>query len=227
MNLRQILGQSLSNYYARKGRVIATYAKLNNTEDAIGLNLIQKIKEETQMLLKDQEAFLIYKMVRKAEKILGEIAEVGVYKGGSAKLIREASEKPLHLFDTFEGLPGTSVKDNQQKFKKGELSASLEDVKEYLQKYKDVYFYKGLFPATASPIENKRFSLVHLDVDLYESTFECLRFFYPCMSPGGIILSHDYQSLIGVKRAFDEFFEHKPEIIIEPVGTSQALVIKV
>ena len=166
-------------------------------------------------------------MLKKIEKNKGDIAEVGVYKGGSAKLIRQATEKKLHLFDTFEGLPDTSLKDNQKKLKKGELYASLEDVRNYLANFPNIYFYKGPFPSTSGPVADKKFSFVHLDVDLYESTLDCLKFFYPRINQGGIIISHNYSDLDGVRKAFDEFFEDKPEIIIEPVGTSQALVIKV
>ena len=66
-----------------------------------------------------------------------------------------------------------------------------------------------------------------MDGDIYESTLEGLRFFYPRMNKGGIILSHDYCSLgfPGVKRAFDEFMSDKPEPVIE-LWDSQALVVK-
>ncbi len=48
----------------------------------------------------------------RTEKIKGELAEVGVYKGGSAKLICEAKGNSiLHLFDTFEGLPNVGEND--------------------------------------------------------------------------------------------------------------------
>lgn len=176
--------------------------------------------------MSDPDAYQIYTAVKKTEKIEGDIAEVGVYKGGSAKLIREITKKPLHLFDTFEGLPDLSKHDNPEHFHKGEYSSSLEGVKNYLKNYSNISFYKGLFPATAEPVKNKKFSFVHLDVDLYESTINCLKFFYPRMSRGGVIISHDYPGAKGVKKAFDEFFEDKLEIIIEPFGTGQGLIVK-
>lgn len=72
-------------------------------------------------------------LVQRTKKISGDIVEVGVYKGGSAKLIREADKsKSLHLFDTFEGLPSLSGIDNSDKFYEGQFSGSLEDVKKYL-----------------------------------------------------------------------------------------------
>lgn len=182
---RGYVGRSLSYYYLSKGKLIYNFADLQNPGSTGGIDLIKRIKNETEMLLSDQEAYLIYITVKKTKKIEGDVAEVGVYKGGSAKLIREATKKPLHLFDTFEGLPDLCAKDNPKQFQKGNYSASLESVKSYLNNYLNINFYEGLFPATAELVKNKKFSFVHLDVDIYESTLNCLKFFYPRMSGGG------------------------------------------
>ena len=187
--------------------------------------LINKIKEEVKMLLSDDEAVRIYWAVKSTKKIDGEIAEVGVYQGGSAKLICEVKNaKNLYLFDTFEGLPEVNEVDNVE-FYKGAMKEPLENIKYYLREYKNVYFYKGIFPDTAKIVESKYFSFVHLDVDLYKSTLDCLDFFYPRMSKGGIIISHDYPSAEGVKKAFDEFFKDRPESIIR-VSINQCLIVK-
>jgi hypothetical protein len=177
------------------------------------------------MLLYDNEAYQIYMSVKRTRKIAGDLAEVGVYKGGSAKLICEANaEKPLHLFDTFEGIPKVDEID-ESLFYRGQFSSSLEEVKNCLKEYKNTHFYPGLFPDTAKPVKDKKFSFIHLDVDTYQSTLSCLQFFYPRMNRGGIILSHDYIHAAGVRKAFDEFFEDKFEPIIEMSGT-QCLIVK-
>ena len=46
---------------------------------------------------------------------------------------------------------------------------------------------------------------MHLDVDIYDSTSKALAFFYPRMTRGALLISHDYMWAEGVKRAFDEF----------------------
>jgi len=173
----------LVDYYQNKG---ITLIFVNNSKSPEVSDLIRKIREETDMLLSDLDACQIYAMVKKTEKIEGDIAEVGVYKGGSAKLIREATSKPIHLFDTFKGLPDLCEHDDPEQFHKGDYSASLESVENYLKKYSNFYFYKGSFPSTAESVKNKIFSFVHLDVDIYESTLNCLKFFYPRMSGGGL-----------------------------------------
>ena len=206
-----------------KNAVVVYY---NDPIRARTMHIIKKIRSETEMLMHDNEAYQVYMLAEKTAKIKGDIAEVGVYTGGSAKLICEAKEdRALHLFDTFNGLPSLSKNDNQKQFYAGQFSASLDSVKNYLKGYKKVYFYKGIFPNTAKPIKNKKFSFVHLDVDIYKSTLDCLKFFYPRMRKGGIIISHDYINAPGVKKAIDEFFEDKPEPIIEIC--QQAMIVKI
>jgi O-methyltransferase len=198
----------------------------NEPERAKVIRLITEIKHEGRLLLAYNEAYQVFMAVKRTDKIQGEIAEVGTYSGGSARLICEAKgDRTLHLFDTFEGLPTLGKADDPKQFKAGEFVVSVEDVGNYLNKYKNVHLYKGRFPSTADPIKDKRFSFVHLDVDLYESTIAGIELFYPRMNRGGIIISHDYISVPGVRKAFDDFFKDKPEPIIEMSG-SQCLIVK-
>jgi hypothetical protein len=190
------------------------------------IDLVKKIRNENEMLIMDDEAYQIFMAVVRTKKVDGDIAEVGVYRGASAKLICEAKgDKALHLFDTFEGLPDLSKIDDPKMFHRGQFLSTFEDVKNYLKEYPNVHFYKGLFPSSAEPVEGKMFSFVNLDVDLYESTLSCLKFFYPRMNKGGVIMSHDYMSAPGVGKAFDDFFEDKQETIIVLSG-SQCLIVK-
>lgn len=171
------------------------------------------------------EAYMIHAAVLRTAKIAGDIAEVGVFWGGTARVICEAKlDRPLHLFDTFEGLPEPGRIDSA--FRKGEYACSLENVQSYLSAFSGVHFYPGFFPETAAPVTHRKFSFVHLDVDLYESTLKALEFFYPRMDPGAIVISHDYVVFPGVRNAFDEFFATKPEPVVELTG-NQCLVVKI
>lgn len=173
--------------------------------------------------------FMLYQYARQAKNIPGDVAEVGVYKGGTAKLLAKAFEptdKKIHLFDTFSGMPRTNP--NKDIHKAGDFSDTLfEDVKKYLQDCKNVSFYKGLFPDTAEPVENTAFCLVHIDVDIYKSVADCCNFFYLRVNPGGIMIFDDYGFLScpGAKTAVDEFFSDKPE---KPcyLPTGQCIVFK-
>jgi predicted O-methyltransferase YrrM len=220
--LQRVIGKAI-RYGIRRKRGVIVYYK--DAERSKVFDLITQIKRETNMLLTDNEAYQIFMGVTRTQKVPGDVAEVGAYRGGSGKLICEAKgDRAFHMFDTFEGIPRVDEIDAHL-FRAGDFAASVEEVSAYLSRYKDVHIYKGFFPATAGPVEDKTFSFVHLDVDTYESTRDCLHFFYPRLNPGGVIISHDYTGVRGVKKAFDEFFDARPEPIIELSG-SQCLVVK-
>lgn len=213
----------MGNDIANRGRL----SHYGNAERKDFAKALKKIRSETELLLEDVEAYHIYMAVKRTQKIHGDIAEVGVYKGGSAKIICTVKgEKSLHLFDTFEGLPKVEDIDMVWPFYEGKFAASYDCVRDYLKHDQNVFFYKGVFPATSGPVNHKTFSMVNLDVDTYESTRHCLEFFYHRMTPGGILISHDYMTAPGVKKAFDDFFHGKPEPVLETAG-SQCLVVKI
>lgn len=184
------------------------------TED---YSLIRRVIAETDMLLLRDEAYQVLSCARATSKIPGDIAEVGVYRGGSARLMCEVrGSRTLNLFDTFEGLPSTDSLDSR--FAGGQYAASFEAVRTYLAPFPDVHIYKGLFPATSGPILGKRFSFVHLDVDLYQPTRDSLEFFYPRVNSGGMFLIHDYLWADGVRKAVQGFFASRSETIMELAG---------
>jgi len=172
---------------------------------------------------------ILYQLVKHAIGMEGDIAEVGVYKGGTAKLIAKVAAettKTVHLFDTFSGMPPTDITKDLHK-KRDFSDAPLDDVKMYLKDCSNVRFYPGFFPDTSDAVSNLQFCFVHIDVDIYKSVVDCCGFFYPRMVKGGIMIFDDYgfSSCPGAKRAIDEFFANKPEYpCYLPMG--EAFVIK-
>jgi O-methyltransferase len=173
--------------------------------------------------------FLLLQLSRQCRTLPGDVAEIGVYKGGTARLLAESLKttgKRLHLFDTFSGMPSTD--EAKDWHKEGDFGAvSLASVREYLSGEERVTFYPGFFPETAGPIESTTFCLVHVDVDIYRSVLDACRFFYPRLVRAGVMIFDDYGFLTcpGAKAAVDEFFADKPE---RPcyLPTGQCLVIK-
>ncbi|MFA7345873.1 MAG: TylF/MycF/NovP-related O-methyltransferase [Terrimicrobiaceae bacterium] len=177
-----------------------------------------------------RERWNLYTFLKNTTHLEGSVAEVGVYRGGSAKILCKAKgNSPLYLFDTFEGLP-PHVSGSEGVFSTGDFNDTcIEDVSTYLASFEKVHIIKGYFPESTinTPIEHERFRFAHLDVDISESTYSALDFFYPRMLKSGIIISHDYRSVSapGVKKAFDQFFQNKPETVI-PIWDSQCLIVK-
>lgn len=171
-----------------------------------------------------------------AEKsIPGAMAELGVFRGGTAKLIHHyAPERPLYLFDTFEGFPERNVAAEEQHTslvvsKKKFSGTSMESVKRYIaQQNNNVLYFPGCFPdSIPEGLHERTFAFVHLDADLYEPIHEALRFFYPRMSERGMILVHDYNAWPGARNAVDDYFAGKRELPIPmPDKSGSALIVK-
>ena len=79
---RKIIGRTISYAIASKNGVTVFY---NDTERSKVLDLIRKIQNENEMLLGNNEAYQIFMAVKRTEKINGDIAEVGSYRGGVCK----------------------------------------------------------------------------------------------------------------------------------------------
>lgn len=229
--MKQAIKRWLWKHYRRQILDRKGFRGLDVQQDEKFLALFYELYAgERRVILSLREMYNIYRLVQATQSVPGDIAEVGVFAGGSARIICEANGagKPVHLFDTFAGMPATDVAVDH--VREGVCDGvPLEDVKEFLSAFDGVSFYKGRFPETTDqlPESADRFAFVNLDVDIYQSTLDGLEYFYPKVSIGGCILSHDYRStgLPGVKKAFDEFMADKPEPVI-PLWESQALVVK-
>jgi len=172
--------------------------------------------------------YFLSQLVKLTLHIDGDVAECGVFEGASSYLMFqriENTQKKLHLFDSFEGLSVPGNTDGNY-WKEGDLSVNEHGVRRNLPESDKILFYKGWIPEKFYMVENEKFSFVHLDVDLYQPTYDSLEFFYTRMAAGGVIVCDDYgfDSCPGAKKALDEFFVGKEEIIKVPTG--QAFIIK-
>jgi len=168
----------------------------------------------------------------KNNNIAGLIAEVGVFKGTTARLFHQAfPDKEMLLFDTFEGFDERDI-NHQKENSKAEIGgwkASLTYVQDFVGKSTLVKLIPGYFPDTTKNIDpNNRYALVHLDADLYSPQISGLEYFYPRMTQGGVIIIHDCNNeYFGSKKALDEFFLDKPETpIVIPDKSGSAVVVK-
>lgn len=170
-------------------------------------------------LMDPTSAFLLVQFARRTAGVEGDAAELGVYRGGSASLLAHALPgKTLHLFDTFTGLPGPEATDLHAA---GDFASTLDETKRFLDGVPALAFHAGEFPTTARPLSETRFAFVHLDADLRRSTADGLEFFWPRLSPGGVVVVDDYgiATCPGVRAAVDAYFEDKPERpLILPTG---------
>jgi O-methyltransferase len=147
----------------------------------------------------------------KENKVAGNVAEVGVFKGKFARYInRFFPDRSLYLFDTFEGFDKRDKKtENQNQYSDANQdfsNTSVQKVLDIMPHPEKCIVKKGYFPESAIGV-NETFALVSLDTDLYEPIYNGLVFFYPKLANGGYILVHDFNSdhYKGVREAVKKF----------------------
>jgi O-methyltransferase len=168
----------------------------------------------------------------------GCIVEAGCWKGLSTAKISIAAKianRKFYVFDSYEGLPendeihGDSIfgQDFSKSFPKGELTGTLEEVKNNVRKYGEISvceFVKGYFEDTL-PHFKEQIATAFCDVDLAMSTRTCMKYFYPLTIPGNIIFSHDGHIPLCIEAVNDENFWLKevgvPKPKMEGFGTSR------
>lgn len=175
---------------------------------------------------------VLWRTAQECAPLGGGMVEVGVYRGGSALLLRHAvPDCPLMLFDTFDGHPTPSDRDTPA-HPAGKFNDTNIGLVERL--FRDVankpIIVPGRFPQTMvgqlASISSIFFA--HVDVDIYESTRAAFETLWPLLRVGGAIVCDDYgfPECIGAKTAVEEFVAQYRDAELEELPSLQARVWK-
>ena len=163
--------------------------------------------------------WMVHELLKLITNVPGDTAECGVFEGATSYLIcKAANGSPRHhfVFDSFEGLSSPGSADGAE-WKKGDLASPLDRAKANLP-FSNVTYHKGWIPERFNDAKDRSFAFVHIDVDLYQPTLDSIKFFYPRVNRGGLIVCDDYgfSSCPGATQAVTEFMADKPEWVISP-----------
>ena len=76
---------------------------------------------------------------------------------------------------------------------------------------KNAHFVKGKVEETIPGVLPEQIAILRLDTDWYESTLHELRYLYPRLSRGGVLLIDDYGYWEGCRKAVDEYFSSEAD----------------
>lgn len=227
-------------YELRKKDVINTYYQI----DSLFNELYREAMIKTQMESSDNELrrqrhYVLNHLLTNVDLRDGDICEVGCWRGLSAYQIANYVKFNdlkviFHIFDSFEGLSQIEPIDkyNEDKRKpenvRKQFACSLEEVQYNLREFDFIHFYKGWIPERFSEVANKRFSFVHIDVDLYQPTYDSFQFFYPRLIRNGLIVFDDYgcAQFPGAKKAIDECIAVSGDPFFIALPSGQAFLIR-
>lgn len=155
---------------------------------------------------------------REVEDLEGDVVEIGVHQGDSARVICESlREAAVYLYDTFSGMPEDMITSGVDTHRKTDFAdTSVRAVQNRLRGIDNATFVSGVFPQSGK-VGPACIKFAHIDVDLYRSTKEALEWCWPRMVSGGVILNDDYlcSSCPGAKKAVDEFVtDHSASCVV-------------
>ena len=186
--------------------------------------------------------FNMLQMLQLTRGIAGATAEAGCFRGLASLLMChslrfEAAEydgRGHFMIDSFEGLSQPIGKDGDfSKLRHGQgafTRTSRQQCCETLADFPAVEIIQGWIPQAFEQLPEQTYRFAHIDVDLYEPTLDGLRYFYPRLAPGGMIVVDDYgpwpdDKWAGCKMAVEEFCAQQG-VPFGHLDTGNAVIVK-
>lgn len=167
--------------------------------------------------------FTLTQLLQRTRGVAGDVAECGTGVGLSSTVLcaylaledTEFRGGGYHVCDSFEGLSEPQDEDRvppghpraellQSMTRAGAFRFPQERLRTVLAAYPEIAYHPGWIPQSLASLPERRYRFVHVDVDLYAPTLGAFEYFFPRLSPGGIIASDDY-SWPGARKALETF----------------------
>jgi hypothetical protein len=199
--------------------------------------LARKVIADHRTSLSYDRLYMLYQAICNVRQFAQDasLAEVGVYRGGSSYFIASAANSlfkippTIHAVDTFEGHPNdiAPADDSHWPGKFGDTCFS--DVRSYLSVFPNLIVHKGSFQDRRSELAQERFCFVHVDVDIYSATRDCLEFFAQRLLIGAVMIVDDYGATTcqGCRQAVDAFTAKRKNFLKFHLETAQSLLIRI
>lgn len=188
--------------------------------------------------------------------VSGDLVECGVWRGGCSMLMVHTlegigeSDRHIYMYDTFSGM--SSPTDIDIKISDGHSPTNGTEKWNRLnrQNYTDwqycpydevrdnmistnyppnrIHLIKGKVEDSIPVTSPSSIALLRLDTDFYESTLHELRYLFPLLEAGGVLIIDDYDSWAGSRNAVDEYFlENNINMLLSRISGGGRIGVKV
>jgi cephalosporin hydroxylase len=178
----------------------------------------------------------------RAMSVPGDFVEFGTNRGFLASSIMEhlawnATGRRFMLLDTFSGIDERFVSPverqigvlerNQRDIDSGFYALSVDDVRTNFAEWPKAEIIVGPVPLTLEKLTGEAFAFVHIDMNCAPPEIAALRFIWPKLSPGAVVLLDDYayNGYEAQKLAMDRLAAELGFSILS-LPTGQGLIIK-
>jgi len=174
--------------------------------------------------------------IEHASKLEGDFVECGVFRGKSAMAnmtyinFDKMKGRKYYLFDTYEGLDPKVSSKQELKDWEGYYNDTYEFVKRSFKKFSGTVVVRGSVPNSLKKVKIDKVAYLSLDMNTIIPEVEAMKYFWPKLVSGGIIILDDYAgSSIDVnikqKRAHDNFAK-SVGVSIFTLPSGQGMIIK-
>lgn len=188
--------------------------------------ILRNNKIISTMVTNDQMGFILGHLNHVLKTgVAGDVVELGCHAGTTSLFIRRVldahkSKKQFHVYDSFQGLPEISQRDQsltERQYKQGDCCSSRQALVSNFEGagLRLPEIHQGWFGEIPDGEYPDRICFAFFDGDLYSSIMDSFLKVYHRVSPGGVILVHDYDwdVLPGVKMACDHFLGDKMDVM--------------
>ena len=142
-----------------------------------------------------------------ASRLDGDFVECGVNYGFMSSAVMESLDwdrlgKTFFLLDTFSGLDSrfvtTGERDtgtldkNEDRLSTGFYVASVDKVRANFSQWQNQRIIVGSIPETLEQVDARTVAFLHIDMNCAPPEVAALRYFWPRLTPGAIVLLDDY-----------------------------------
>lgn len=211
---------------AKKPNSEDVLAFINPPEHVASLAEFENIVDDTTCLTFIEKPFFdAFKKIAtniKQENINGDIINIGIYRGGGSLYMKAVFEEmeiagKWWLFDSFLGFNNKGITNQKEvnalkwfnQYLAKTAMPSANNIQHLFSNFdldNSLTIVEGYIEDTYHKFDAGLISLLHIDVDFYDSTYNSLFYFYQFVSEGGWIIIDDYfLPNTDCKCAVDEF----------------------
>lgn len=179
--------------------------------------------------------YIYCKFVELAMRVAGDFVECGVYKGGYAIAAMQYTRfrnlgRTFHLLDTFDGLSAPHLSDQERAAGLSEKYRHYEKCFDWVRNTFENYpvnIIRGTVPETLVECTPEAVAFLSLDMNCTAPEVAALRYFWPRLQSGSIVLHDDYgfAAHIEQKHAIDRLADELAFSVLA-LPTGQAVIIK-
>lgn len=176
---------------------------------------------------------------QQAYRFEGNFVECGVYLGFMSSAImtylnwnKSFGSRKYFLIDNFEGISDQFLTEEERQVDRAKwfgdkYSGTFERAKQNLSEFKNIEFVIGTVPDVLSDAKTGKVAFLHLDMNSAFPEIEAIKFFWPNIVPGGIILLDDYayRGYAPQQKATDDL-GRKLDFSVVSLPTGQGLIIR-